>query len=250
MGLFDIFSGDAARKAAEVKAAGQRQGYADLSSLYGQGREALGSAYDQAQQPLQTVFGESAGGSQAYADASGANGPEGLARARDAYMSGQLGTNAKSQVGFGIDALTRAGAAKGIATGNTLRDAEDYGQKVYGQGYGQYTAGLSPYLGMRSGAAGGLASLGARRGDALAGSFEGQGVGAYKAATGEADARAAGEMADYNASGNLWGALLQGGKLGLGAYGSGMLGSPGGYDPRNPGAGAPRQGTGLFSMFG
>jgi hypothetical protein len=208
------------------------------------GREAITGAYGEAQRPLQQVFDQSTQGSQAYADASGANGPEGLARARAAFMSGQTGQNLQSQVGFGVDALTRAGAAKGIATGNTLRDAEDYGQKIYGQGYGGYLAGLQPYLGQSTQAAGGLGELNARRGNALGGSFMGQGTAANAAATGIGDAEAAGKMADYNASGNLWNALIGGAGAGAKLFGAGAFGSPAGV-----GATGPKPATGVYSWF-
>ena len=41
MGLFDFFSGDSGRDAAAAKEAAIRQGYSDLASLFGQGRDAL-----------------------------------------------------------------------------------------------------------------------------------------------------------------------------------------------------------------
>ena len=41
MGLFDFFSGDSERDAAAAKEAAIRRGYSDLSTLFGQGRDAL-----------------------------------------------------------------------------------------------------------------------------------------------------------------------------------------------------------------
>lgn len=151
-------------------------------------------------------------------------------------------------MGRGIDALTRAGAAKGVATGNTLRDAQEFGSGLAGQEWGNYVKNLSPFLGQSSGAAGALGQLGAQRGNALGGSFMGQGGAANAAATGVGDANAAGALADYNASGNMWGALMQGGKLAAGAIGgmpTGTFGSPAGV-----GQTGPKPPTGIYSMFG
>lgn len=242
MGLFDIFSGDAARDAAAAKSAGIQKGYGDLSQLFGQGREALTSAYDTGSQPLQSVFQQSQGGSQAYADATGANGPEGLARAKQNF---QTGPGFDFQMGRGIDALTRAGAAKGVATGNTLRDAQEFGSGLAGQEWGNYVKNLSPFLGQSSTAASGLGALGAQRGNALGTNFMGQGGAANAAATGIGDANAAGELADYNASGNLWGALLGGAKAGAGLFGAGAFGSPAGV-----GQTGPKPATGIYNLFG
>jgi hypothetical protein len=218
MGLFDLFSGDAARDAAAARTAGIQQGYGQLSGLYGQGREALTSSYDAGSQPLFSVFNQSQGGSQAYADATGANGPEGLARAR---------TNFQSSPGFdfqlnrGVDALSRAGAAKGVATGNVLRDAQEFGTGLAQQDWGNYVSRLQPFLGQGTTTAQSIGQLGANRGNALLGSFQGQGGAANTAQTGIGDANASAALADYNASQNMWNALMQGGRLAAGAFGFG-----------------------------
>jgi hypothetical protein len=55
MGLFDIFSNDSAEKARDLANAGATKGYSDLSTAYGQGRDALtanfGAAGDLIQKP-------------------------------------------------------------------------------------------------------------------------------------------------------------------------------------------------------
>jgi hypothetical protein len=216
IGLFDIFSGDAAREAAAAKSAGIQKGYGDLSSLFGQGREALTSSYDQGSQPLFSVFNQSQGGSNAYGDASGANGPEGLARARQNF---QAGPGFDFQMNRGIDALTRAGAAKGVATGNTLRDAQEFGSGLAGQEWGNYLSRLQPYLQQGTTAASGIGALGAQKGNALGASFMGQGGAANTAATGTGDANAAASLADYNASKNMWDFGLKAAELGTKAAG-------------------------------
>lgn len=223
MGLFDVFSSGPAEEAAAAKRAGLEKGYGDLSNLYGQGREALTTNYTDALQPYQQIYDKSQGGADAYGDATGANGPEGLARAKQNF---QAGPGYQFQMDQGIDALSRAGVARGQATGNTLRDAQEFGSNLASTEYGNYVNRLQPFLSGASGAASGIAGVKTGLGSGLNQSFQGQGQGAYKtqAGIGEADADAA--MADYNASANLWNFGLNAAKTAASAYG-GKMGKPG-----------------------
>jgi hypothetical protein len=93
-------------------------------------------------------------GSAAYGDATGANGAEGLARAKALYQadpgySGGLTT--------GIDQVARTAAMRGdLGGGNTSADmikfASDYDNRKYG-----LCAKLSPYLGANANAVSGYA---------------------------------------------------------------------------------------------
>jgi hypothetical protein len=100
----------------------------------------------------------------------------------------------------GIDALTRAGAAKGIATGNTLRDAQEFGSGLASQEWGNYVNRLQPYLGQGTTAASNIGQLAGQQGNQLNASFMGQGGAANKAQTDMAAADAA-AAADKNRSG-------------------------------------------------
>src|SRR5262249_26981982 len=86
MGLFDIFSGDDMRDAAAAKEAAIRQGYSDLASLFGQGRDALTANSGIAAGYYQPVYDTALRGYDAYADALGLNGADGIARARAMYQ--------------------------------------------------------------------------------------------------------------------------------------------------------------------
>lgn len=196
-----MFSSGPAEDAAAAKRAGLEKGYGQLSGLYGQGREALTSNYTDALEPYQELYGKSMGGFDAYGDATGANGPEGLARAKQNF---QAGPGYQFQMDQGIDALSRAGVARGQATGNTLQDAQKFGSGLASQEYGNYVSRLQPFLSGASGAATGIAGVKTGLGSGLNQSFMGQGQGAFNTqkGIGEADADAA--MADYNASANLW----------------------------------------------
>lgn len=197
MGLFDIFGSDAANEAADAKRRGAEQGYGQLSGLYEQGRGALNTAYDQGTQPLFSIFNQSQGGSNAYGDATGANGPEGLARAKANF---QAGPGFDFQMNRGIDALTRAGAAKGVATGNTLRDAQEFGSGLAGQEWGNYVNRLQPYLGQGTTAASNIGQLAGQQGNQLNASYMGQGGAANQAQKDIGNATAEAAM-DSNRSG-------------------------------------------------
>lgn len=221
MGLFDIFSSQPARDAANARIAGLNAGYGQASDLYGQGRDALQTNFTAAAQPFQTLFNQSQGGSNAYGDATGANGPDGLARAKANF---QASPGFNFQLDTGIDALSRAGAAKGTATGNVLRDAQTFGNGLAQQDWGNYVSRLQPYLGAGQSAATGIAGVDTGLGTGLNANLTGQGGLGFQTQTGIGDANASADLAKYNASGNLWGALLGLGNLGAKFGGFGALG--------------------------
>ena len=131
MGLFDLFSNDTAEKAAAEANAGRQAGYNQLSDLYSQGRTDLTTQYGNASSLYAPLVASYSKGADAYGDASGANGAEGLARAMSTFQnSGQYGT-----YGFnltqGLDALDRAHAAAGnSSSGNADTDAMKYRQRA------------------------------------------------------------------------------------------------------------------------
>ena len=217
MGFFDIFSSEPAQNAAAAKTAALQQGYSQYYGLADQARGAINTNYGQAAQPFQTLFNQYQGGVNAYGDAAGANGLEGQERARANF---QVSPGFDFALNKGIDALSRAGAAKGVATGNVLRGAQDYGQGMANQEWGNYINRLSPYLGQNTSVAGGLSNVYTGQGNALAGSFGQEGQAALGVQGGIGDANAAAALAPYNASKNMWDLGLQGAKLGAGLFGA------------------------------
>jgi hypothetical protein len=211
MGLFDIFSNDDAEAAAAARRQGLQKGYEDLSTQYGLGRDALQSTYADSTKPLQTVFGQSQSGSQAYGDASGANGADGYARAKTNF---QANPGYQFQFGQGLQAIDRGAASRGMVTsGNTLNAEQQFGTGLADQSYKGYLAGLQPYLTQGSSAASALGYLGANQGSQLNSSFMKQGDAANSNQTQQGEASAAAELNKYNVSGNLFNALMDGGKL-------------------------------------
>jgi hypothetical protein len=240
MALFDIFSGQPARDAAAAQEAAARAGYAGLANFYTQGRGDITSGYGQARgdvtglygqaaAPWQSLLGDATQGWQAYADATGANGPAGTARAQAAFKTDPGYQFALNQ---SLDALNRAGVARGQATGNTMVDALNYASGAAAQQYGNYVSRLAPFLQQRdlgtaglagtyTGEAGALSGLATGQAGALAGLDIGQG-GAYSNMynrIGQAQSDAA--MADYNASANMWNVGLNVLNAAAKAYGGG-----------------------------
>lgn len=201
MGIFDLFSSKPAEEAAAAKEAAARAGYAQYGDLAGQGRNALTTNYTAALQPYQQLYDTARGGTNAYADATGASGPEGLARARANFQSSP---GFDFQLDTGIDALARAGVARGQATGNTLQDAQKFGSGLASQEWGNYINRLQPFLGAGQNAASGIGNTYTGLGQGLAGSYGQQGQAAIgtQNAIGQAQSDAA--LAPYNASANLW----------------------------------------------
>ena len=157
-----------------------------------------------------------AGGTNAYGDATGANGPEGYARAI---------TNFKTDPGYGfqmdqgLQALQRTHAAAGnLSSGNADADTLKYATGLADQSYGNYVSRLQPYFNAEAGATGGAAGVATGRGAALAGTDVAQGNAANANATGQGASTAAATMNNYNVGSNQLNALLGVGKLAAGLF--------------------------------
>jgi hypothetical protein len=220
MGLFSIFSNDDAEQAARDRNAGLQQGYNALSDLYGQGRNALTQGYNQASSYYAPLVASTTAGSNAYGDASGANGTAGLQRAMDTFKnSGQYGT-----YGFALDqglqALNRTHAAAGNpVSGNADADTLKYATGLAGQTYGSYLQGLSPYLSANNSAVSGAAGVSTGLGGGLNQSFQGQGAAANANYTGQGASNAAADMNNYNISQNMWNGIGKAVNLGASLFG-------------------------------
>jgi hypothetical protein len=225
MGLFDIFSGDSGREAAAAKEAAIRQGYSDLASLFGQGRDALGANFGQAAGYYQPLYDMASRGYDAYADALGLNGADGRSRAHAAFFDSPGYT---AQLQAGLDAIDRGAAARGTLSSGGTRAAElKYGSDFASQGWSNYLDALSGYGGQALGAAGGLGGIYSGLGSGLDASYRGQGQGAYSAAVGIGDAQAEGAMADYNASRNMWDSIFKAANIASQIYGHSRRGPQG-----------------------
>ena len=222
MGLFDLFHNDAAEDAARVANQHAQLGYAQLSDLYGQGRDALTSQYGKAADLYTGLMGQYQPGAAAYGDWSGAGGVEGLQRATDLYKnSGQYG-----MYGLANDAaqqaIQRTGAAGGnLLSGNVLEAAIKKGQDLGQQYWGQFGAGLSPYLQAQGNTAQNLGNVYTGLGGGLNQSFMGQGGAANQTQTTMGNNLAGAEMNKYKVGANQLGAITGIGSLLTGGLGQG-----------------------------
>jgi hypothetical protein len=286
MGLFtDLFSTKPAEQAAADKKAGLAQGYDALSGQfqqgrdvldtnlgqgrtalasnigqgndainagYGAGRDAINAGYSDASALYKPLVASTTLGANAYGDATGVNGAEGIARGGSVFKSlpgysGGLTT--------GIDAVDRGAAARGaLGGGNTSADIIKFASDYDANKYGSYVSSLAPYLSANANAISGAAGLGVGRGAALNAnevgrgtalngnfgtlgtglnanfgalggglnaSYEGQGGAANANFTGQGNAQAQADLAPYSASQNFWSGLMGGANALAKVYGGG-----------------------------
>lgn len=221
MGLFDIFSNDKAEEAAAQRNAGLQQGYDVLSGLYQQGRDKIQAGYGKAADLYAPLIASTGAGASAYGDYSGANGIEGLQRATDAFKnSGQYGVYGIG-LNEGLQALNRTHAAAGnLSSGNADTDAIRFAQDQAAKAYGQYGAGLQPYLGANANAVAGGANAATGGANAENNSFMSQGAAANQNYTQQGASNAAATMNEYNISKNLWDGLGKAINVGSSLFGA------------------------------
>jgi len=144
MGLFDIFTGDAAKKAAEENSG-------RLTSLNSLGTDLYGTAYRGAKgnltsalgeyQPLADLAWQQGRGSQLYLDALGVNGADGTARAQSAFTTSP---GYQFNLDQGLAALNRRRAAGGMLnSGNADADAIKFGSGLASGEYNNWLNNLS-----------------------------------------------------------------------------------------------------------
>lgn len=223
MGLFDLFSNDSAEKARDLANAGATKGYADLSGLYGQGRDALTSNFGYAGDLYKNLITSYAPGAKAYGDATGANGSDGYARAKTNF---QTDPGYGFQMDQGLQALQRTHAAAGnLSSGNADADTLKFATGLADQSYGNYVSRLAPYLGAEGTATAGAAGVATGLGTGLNQSFQGQGTAANTTATTIGNNDAGAELNNYKVGANLWNGLMGGANfLAGGAGGQGGAG--------------------------
>lgn len=230
MGLFtDLFSTQPAQDAANAKIAGlnnqaTQYGVANTSAndALTAGQTGADALYGQASAPFTSLMESTGRGSAAYGDATGANGADGLARARALY---QADPGYNGGLTTGIDQVNRTAAQRGdLGGGNTSADEIKFASDYDNRKYHDYVSSLAPYLGANQSAISGNAGL--KTGQAgldlgVAGQRASNnwnaniGIGTDKANIGNANADAA--LAPYAASSNFWNALMGGAKLAVSA---------------------------------
>jgi hypothetical protein len=225
MGAFDfitdLFSSGPAEKAAQDKTNALNAGKSEAYGYLDNGQTSADALYSKAYSPFEALFNKSMGGINAYADATGANGAEGLARAKAAYQSNP---GYSGGLTTGVDQLNRTAAARGDNGGNNSADIIKFASDYDSQKYSDYLSNLAPWLNEgNSAAAGGAGVLTGQAGSDLGVAGSKAGI-ATNTAAGIGDAEAQADLAKYGASSNFWNALMGGAGLALKATGIGGFG--------------------------
>lgn len=225
MGIFDIFSTKPAEDAAAAKAAGLNAGNTAANSALDAGLTSANGYYGQALAPFTSLAGKFGAGQDAYNDATGVNGADGVARATQAFTSLP---GYQQGIDMAVNLNDRQAASRGmLASGNTIADTTKLATDYASQKYNDYLSSLAPNLSGATSAATGQA--GVLTGQAAnASNVAGQKAQyGWNTQTGIGNANADADMAAYNASSNFWNAL--GGVANLGLKASGIGGfAPGG----------------------
>jgi hypothetical protein len=206
MSIFDdLFSTKPAEDAANDKISGLNNAVSQANGTLTTAQGNADSLYGQAGSYYSPLVASTTAGSNAYGDASGANGAEGLARAKALYQadpgySGGLTT--------GIDQVARTAAMRGdLGGGNTSADMIKFASNYDNQKYSDYVSKLSPYLGANANAISGMAGTKTGQAGIDTGIYGQQAQNQWNAQTGIGNANADKDLAPYNASKNFWGAL-------------------------------------------
>jgi hypothetical protein len=228
MGLFDIFTGESAKKAAaENKALLQANQAEGTATLRGGETNSLASL-DKAggfYAPLSAKYGM---GTNTYLDSLGINGAEGNARATDAFKAGP---GYDWRVSQALDQTNRAAAATGgLAGGNTLAALSDRAGNMASQEYGGWQDRLAGLISPEFQAVGGQAGMEAGKVPVYQSTANSIASLGTNTATGIANQNTQAANAAMQGSGNLWGLGLNLAKLGVGAAtgGTSLLGGGGG----------------------
>lgn len=247
MGLFDIFTGDPAKEAAEKNRQLLQQNLTTGTGTLQTGQTNALGALDTAAgsyAPLSALGSKYGAGTNLYLDSLGVNGADGNSRATSAF---QAGPGYQWAVDQSLESLNRkANAGGGLAGGNTLAALSDRAGNMANQEYGSWQDRLggliSPELAATSGAATGVAGANTNKAGVYsntANSIANLGTNTTNGITGQNTQEANATMA---ANGNLWNFGLQGATA-LASGGTSLLGGLG------IGSGGTKGKPGLGSLF-
>ncbi|HZP68378.1 MAG TPA: tail fiber domain-containing protein [Pseudolabrys sp.] len=215
MGLFDIFSNRNSEQAAQDRIKGLNAAYDQASGALNTGATNAQNYYGQALVPFQQLSGYGMRGLDAYSDALGLNGSAGNARAVAAF---QNNPGYQTQLNYGLQAIDRGAAARGmLSSGNTAMAEQKFGNDLASTGWNQYLSSFSPFFSLAGQGAQGQAGVyGQQAGTAYDLGTRLADLG-WKQQTGIGDANASADLANNGASANAWGAIMNGARLAVSA---------------------------------
>ena len=201
-GLFDPFTGQSGKDAANAQIGGITAGYNTASGALNQGNTALTTNYANALAPFTQNYGTATKGVGALTDALGITGDPSQVQAKLAATPGYQFT-----LNQGNENVLRNQARTGaLNSGATNLDLQAQGQGLANQTYQQYVSNLQPFLGASNSAAGGIAGVNQNLGNALNANANTQAQLGYTAATGVGNANANADLAAGKGISNLWNA--------------------------------------------
>jgi hypothetical protein len=210
--IFDLFNNDNAQAAADAQKAAIATGQARATGDLSKGLGLATGSYTAGLQPFQTNLATDQAGQSAYADATGANGAPGNARAVQNF---QTGPGYQFQLDQGSQNILRNKAATGqLASGATDVDLQNYGQGQANQAYQQYIQNLAPFLQQSTANAGGQGALYSGLAGTQNANLGQQASLDYGAATSAGNAQANADLANNAAAANQLGALKSVASLG------------------------------------
>lgn len=240
MGIFgDLFSSKPAEDAALAKQQGLTTANANSSADLTAGQSGADALYGKSQDAYGGLAASTKKGSDAYGDATGANGPEGLARAKALFQSDPGYTGGLTT---GIDQVNRTASARGdLGGGNTSADEIKFASDYDANKYSDFVGKLAPYLGANGQAVAGQAGAYGSQAGADLGVAGLKATNDYNTAAGIGNAKADAALAPYSASSNFWSSLMGGAKLAVSAFTGMPTGGGGGGTPGAaiPGASGP-----------
>jgi hypothetical protein len=224
MGLFDLFNSDAADAAAARKSEGYKQGYSFASAGIDAAKKDATDWYTKAALPFETLYTRGLKGYDAYADASGVNGAEGYARARENFQTNPGYQFALDQA---LDANDRRAASRGmLGSGNTIADTVKLATGYADQGWKDYVSALAPNLNAANAAAAGQAGAYTGLGGTLNADELARAQYGWNKEVGVGNALAEAQMDRVRAAQASWDTIFKGGE-----FAGKALGLPG-FTPR------------------
>jgi hypothetical protein len=243
MGLFDVFTGDPAKKAAAENKKLLQENLATGTKELKEGRAGAIGALDTSAGLYGDLASKYGGATSLALDALGVNGADGNTRATQAF---QAGPGYQWAVDQSLDGINRSAAARGNSIGgNVLAALSDRAGNMANQEYGSWLDRLSGYVSPELQATGGQAgAIGAKAPVYMttASNLAGLGTTTTNGITNQNTQAANAELAG---SGNLWGLGLNLAKLGVSAAtgglggGTSLLGGGGGINLGGPGGPTP-----------
>lgn len=196
-----MFSDKNEAKAKDAQIQSINKGFDYATGMYGQGRDELKSGYGNAQGYFAPLAQGANSGYAAYGDATGANGADGMARARALFTASP---GYQEGLDRGLDGLDRRAASRGmLGSGNTQIDTLKYANDYATTKYGDFVNNLSPYLGTATGIAGQQAGLSAGLSQELNTSLGNQGSLGFEKEIGIGNAIAGFEKGKDATGGNI-----------------------------------------------